>query len=41
MTIDWAYWLMEIGAWLISFALTFGFLLGVLWLVAYLMRGKK
>ena len=41
MTIDWGWLLIEIGSWVISFALTFGFLLGVLWLGAYLMGGKK
>lgn len=36
-----AEFLMELGALLIAFGLTFGFLLGVLWLGAYFMGGKK
>jgi len=32
--IDWGYWLMEIGAWLIAFGLTFGFFAGLLWCIA-------
>jgi hypothetical protein len=36
MTIDWGYWLMEIGAWLISIGLTIGIFTGFLWCVAKL-----
>lgn len=36
MDFDWGYWLMEIGAWIIAFALTFGLFGGLLWCIATL-----
>ena len=40
--IDWGYWLMEIGAWIISFALTFGLFAGLLWCLAWIVdRGER
>jgi uncharacterized membrane protein len=36
MEIDWGYWLMEIGSWVIAFALTFGLFGGLLWCIAKL-----
>jgi hypothetical protein len=42
MTIDWAYWLMEIGSWLISIGLTFGSFVGMLWVMAWLIgKGER
>jgi len=36
MDIDWGYWLLEIGAWLIAFGFTFGLFAGLLWCIATL-----
>jgi len=36
MTIDLAYWFMEIGTWLIAIGLTFGAFAGLLWCMAKL-----
>jgi len=41
MDIDWGYWLMEVGAWIISFALTFGLFLALLWIGATLIGDRK
>lgn len=39
---DWGWWLMEIGAWLISIGLTLGMFLGLLWCMAWLVdKGIK
>lgn len=37
MEIDWGWWLMEIGAWLISIGLTLGMFVGLLWCLAKLV----
>jgi len=36
MTIDWAYWLMELGTWLIALGITLGLFAGLLWCIAKL-----
>jgi hypothetical protein len=39
--IDWSYWLLEIGAWLIAFGITFGAIAGLLWCMAKFLEDRR